>query len=360
MNVMPRRWLLFLVAAAAGCASPANGASPAHGSSPEGRRPVLVELFTSQGCSACPPADAFVRQLPSLGFGRDKVIPLTFHVDYWDRLGWKDPFANGAFTRRQEWYADSGKLRSPDGSAGLDGLYTPQMVVAGSVQFSGQRRETALREMALAGLRPPRFDLTVGMALRGATVDLTVQSTVIGERGPDKDWRLVAALAARSARTVVARGENAGEILDSAAVVRALSDRVTMPPPGSSTRIALSKPADLAWSDCRGRRVCTVRGDARNRSRAGARSTVTGLPQAAKRGPRRGSVVAVVDDPAAAADRHPSAIGTPGDRLGLPGVGDVEELESACSRRTGPPSPTEGAWRAGRRPRGRKPRPGNR
>src|SRR4051794_3159401 len=189
MDVMRRRSLLLLAASAIGCTSPAHGASPAV------RRPVLVELFTSQGCSACPPADAFVRQLPSLGYGRDKVIPLTFHVDYWDRLGWKDAFANGAFTRRQAWYAESGKLRSPDGSAGLDGLYTPQMVVAGSVQFSGQRRETALREMEMAGMRPPRFDLTVGMAVRGSTVDLTVQSTEIGERGPDKDWRLVAALA---------------------------------------------------------------------------------------------------------------------------------------------------------------------
>jgi len=105
-----------------------------------------------------------VRQLPSLGFGSDKVVPLTFHVDYWDRLGWKDPFATRAFTGRQEWYADSGRLRSPDGSAGLDGLYTPQMIVDGAVHFSGQRREVALREMQRAGLRPPELDLAAAVS----------------------------------------------------------------------------------------------------------------------------------------------------------------------------------------------------
>lgn len=210
---------------------------------------MLVELFTSQGCSSCPPADAFVRQLPALGLGRDKVIPLTFHVDYWDRLGWKDPFATGAFTERQEWYARSGKLRSPDGVSGLDGLYTPQMIVDGAVQLSGQRRQTAVREMEAAAARPPAFDLTVRTAVKGSTVDLTVQSTPVGEAGRDRDWRLIAALATKKAHTAVARGENAGETLEEAAVVRALSGRIAVPTERASTRIQLSKPADLAWSD---------------------------------------------------------------------------------------------------------------
>jgi len=179
----------------------------------------------------------------------DRVVPLTFHVDYWDRLGWKDPFASGAFTERQEWYARSNKLRSPDGASGLDGLYTPQMIVDGSVQFSGQRRQTAVHEMEAAAARPPAFDLTVRAAVKGATVDLAVQSTPIGEAGRGKDWRLVAALAAKKAHTAVAHGENAGETLEEAAVVRALSDRIAMPAQRGSTRIQLSKPGDLAWSD---------------------------------------------------------------------------------------------------------------
>jgi hypothetical protein len=190
-----------------------------------------------------------VRQLAALGLGPDKVVPLTFHVDYWDRLGWKDPFASGAFTERQEWYAHSGKLRSPDGASGLDGLYTPQMIVDGAVQFSGQRRQTAVHEIEAAAARAPVFDLAVRTVVKGSTVDVTVQSTPVGEAGRERDWRLLAALAAKKAHTAVAHGENAGETLEEAAVVRALSDRIAMPTGHGSTRIQLSKPGDLAWSD---------------------------------------------------------------------------------------------------------------
>ena len=209
---------------------------------------VLVELFTSQGCSACPPADAFVRELPRLGFGRDRVVPLTFHVDYWNRLGWKDPFSRTAFTDRQEWYASSNKLRSPDGSAGLDGLYTPQMIVDGAVQFSGQRRETAAHEISRAAQQAPAFDLVVRATVRGSTVDLSVEVPGPGAERKARDWRLSAALVAREARTPIPRGENAGEVLEEAEVVRALSERIPLPLPGSPARIQLSKPADLAWS----------------------------------------------------------------------------------------------------------------
>lgn len=148
---MRQRSLVLLTVAAIGCSSTSRAASAS------GRRVVLVELYMSQGCSSCPPADTFVRELASIGLGRDKVVPLTFHVDYWDRLGWTDPFASRAFTSRQEWYATSDKLTSPDGAAGLDGLYTPQMIVDGSVQFSGRRRQIALREIERAGARPPLF-----------------------------------------------------------------------------------------------------------------------------------------------------------------------------------------------------------
>ena len=213
------------------------------------RRVVLVELFTSQGCSSCPPAEAFVRELPGLGLGPDKVIPLTFHVDYWDRLGWKDPFSSAAFTSRQHWYERSGRLRSPDGSGGLDGLYTPQMIVDGAVQFSGQRRETARQEIALAAAHPAPFDLVVEPNAHGAVLDLAVQVTAPEAARRHQDRRVVAALAAKQTRTVVARGENAGQTLDEAAVVRALSERAPMPAGRSAIHLRLVKPADLAWAD---------------------------------------------------------------------------------------------------------------
>jgi hypothetical protein len=237
--------LLLAGTAAFGCSAPAQGApAPA-----PWKRVVLVELFTSQGCSSCPPADAFVRELPGLGVGRDKVIPLTFHVDYWDRLGWKDPFANPKFTARQEQYARAGKLRSPDGPSGLDGLYTPQMIVDGKIHFSGQRREIALREMERAGARPPALALVAEADVRGATVEVAARVSPPGDAKRDQDWRLVAALVAKKARTAVAHGENGGETLDEVSVVRVLSERIPIPGgPGAPLMVRLGKPADLAWS----------------------------------------------------------------------------------------------------------------
>jgi hypothetical protein len=238
--------LAVVVFAAGGCSGGRAEAAPA----PRWRRVVLVELYTSQGCSSCPPADAFVRDLPALGFGRDKVIPLTFHVDYWDALGWKDPFARAIFTSRQGWYARSATLRSPEGERGIEGIYTPQMIVDGQVHFSGQRRDDAAREMERAAARPPLFDLTADAKTNGSTVDVTVQVAAREGATHVRDWRLVVALAATRARTTVAHGENAGETLEEAAVVRALSDRVPLPSSGRGpVTVRLTRPADLAWSD---------------------------------------------------------------------------------------------------------------
>jgi len=235
--------LLLVTVAIAGCGASAVGAPATW------RRVVLVELFTSQGCSSCPPADAFVRDLPALGFGRDRVVPLTFHVDYWDDLGWKDPFATAVFTDRQRAYARSRTLRSPDGQAGIDGIYTPQMIVDGLVHLSGQRRQDAIREMERAAMRPPLFDLVADATPHGSTIDVAVTAT---ERGPTRStpgWHVVVALAATRTRTAVARGENAGATLDEAAVVRALSDRIPLARgPRSTVMVRLTKPADLPWA----------------------------------------------------------------------------------------------------------------
>jgi hypothetical protein len=102
-----------------------------------GERPVVVELFTSEGCSSCPPADALLAELAT----RSDLLALSFHVDYWDRLGWKDPFSSAMATRRQDRYA---RL------LGLDAVYTPQVVVDGHWQTVGSDREAVAQAVAQA------------------------------------------------------------------------------------------------------------------------------------------------------------------------------------------------------------------
>src|SRR4051794_10112623 len=109
-------------------------------------RPVVVELFTSQGCSSCPPADALLRELA----GRADVIALGFHISYWDRLGWKDPLSNEASTDRQKAYASrlSGRV------------YTPQIVVEGTNEIVGSDRAAvaaALRKGPSEAIAPVNF-----------------------------------------------------------------------------------------------------------------------------------------------------------------------------------------------------------
>jgi hypothetical protein len=242
--VMTRHGMLALASTlmAAGCVKTAR-AAPA-----SWNRPVLVELYTSQGCSSCPPADAFVRDFPRLGLTRDKVVPLTFHVNYWDDLGWRDPFAAPANTDRQQWYASSGRLVSPGGAAGLSGLYTPQMIIGGRVHLPGQQRAVATEEIARAAALPAVVDLAADVAVKDDSVAVSLRVSPRAGFDGAQDWRAVVALAAKSARTQVFHGENGGQTLEEAAVVRALSDRLPIARPASGPlRVTLHKPADLGW-----------------------------------------------------------------------------------------------------------------
>ena len=100
-------------------------------------RPVVIELFTSQGCSSCPPADALLNELA----GRKNVLALGFHVDYWDKLGWKDPLSTPGATMRQQGYATE---------FGRNEVYTPQMVIDGTRQAVGSNRAAVLEAIAQA------------------------------------------------------------------------------------------------------------------------------------------------------------------------------------------------------------------
>lgn len=186
-------------------------------------RRVLVELFSSQGCNSCPPADALVGDLPSEGFDRDAVVALTYHVTYWDDLGWKDPYANPLFDQRQITYAQRVPSGRADSETTMRGPYTPQMVVDGRVHFSGSLREVALKQIGDARQRATPIEFDVSAAAQERTVDVHVRATMADGADFDTDQSKVGmfvALAQRSLETEVPRGENAGKQLQEHWVVR--------------------------------------------------------------------------------------------------------------------------------------------
>jgi len=167
---------------------------------------VVVELFTSQGCSSCPPADALLGKLanaPTTDGGT--VIALSFHVDYWNYLGWADPFSSAAYSKRQRWYSRLSGQRS---------VYTPQMVVDGSDAFVGsnaRQARTAIDRHAQR-LKPSVIELSVEP---GAALNVSYQV----DNAPGEAY-LHLALVQMHAQTDVERGENGGSTLSHTGVVR--------------------------------------------------------------------------------------------------------------------------------------------
>jgi len=179
-------------------------------SPPDSRRPVLVELFTSEGCSDCPPADALLARLDATQFVPGaRAIVLSEHVTYWDHQGWRDPFSLEEMTSRQEQYVHR---------FGLDSSYTPQMVVDGVSQLVGNNAQALNHAVASAAQEPKKL-LTIEDAQFNRD---TVQFSVRG--GVDTDARLIAVLAENTTHSEVARGENAGRTLHHVAVVRVMKE----------------------------------------------------------------------------------------------------------------------------------------
>jgi hypothetical protein len=178
-----------------------------------GSQPVVLELFTSEGCSSCPPADAFLKRLDDAGrVGDVEVIPIEEHVDYWDQLGWRDPFSSHDWTARQEQYARA---------LGLRGIYTPQLVVNGRNELVGSSQREALQSITAAG----KFS---GAAIRISTVNVSAESVqfsiAIDDASPEThSAELWLAVTERGLSSNVLRGENEGRNLTHAAVLRSLT-----------------------------------------------------------------------------------------------------------------------------------------
>lgn len=180
------------------------------------RTPVVVELFTSEGCSSCPPADALLARFDAKQpVAAAEVIALEQHVDYWNQLGWVDPFSSHERTRRQQEYADS---------FGNDSVYTPQMVVDGKVEFVGSREWQARQAILEAALQPKMpVDLTAEQngASPGKLV-LTAHVPKLAGAPSNDSVEVYLAITESHLHSDVTRGENAGKALDHVGVVREL------------------------------------------------------------------------------------------------------------------------------------------
>lgn len=190
--------LLALTATAFPCAAETSAPGPT--------APVLVELFTSEGCSSCPPADAVLARLEK----SPNAIVLAHHVDYWNSLGWPDPFSSADATARQRMYGES---------------YTPEAVIDGQTGMVGSREGAVTDAIATAGKRPhAKVDLVA--TPNGAAWDVTAT-------GPADVYL---AIVQDRASVPVPRGENAGKTLDHVGIVRSLKKilgktTVTLPTP---------------------------------------------------------------------------------------------------------------------------------
>jgi hypothetical protein len=216
----------MLIASAAAIAVAAAAATCEVNSPPH--TVALVELYTSQGCSSCPPADRWLSQLPSQ-FGRDRAVPLALHVGYWDYIGWKDPFAQRAFNERQRLLARR---------AGSTTVYTPEVFVGGAELATWSRTGVAARSVAAINARTAsaRIRLKAQPQSSSVKVEAAVEG-VDAARGPVD---LFLALKQHGHATRVSAGENRGETLRNDHVVRywsgalaaAAVQTIALPPDG--------------------------------------------------------------------------------------------------------------------------------
>jgi len=216
-----------------------HGAQPAAHNNSGAPQPVVVELFTSEGCSSCPPADTLLKQLseqqPLDGV---QVVALEEHVDYWNHLGWSDPFSSSEFSQRQSDYARV---------FGNDSVYTPQMIVDGQSELVGSRSLSA-REAIQKAATLPKFIISLQPVSstnpQEAVLELHIENpNGVSPRGGMELW---AAVTEKNLQSDVKAGENSGELLKHAPVVRSLRQlKVPADAAGYQTQIRL--PLEARW-----------------------------------------------------------------------------------------------------------------
>jgi hypothetical protein len=198
-------------ALAALCISPFTFAAD----NPQSRSPVLVELFTSEGCSSCPPADKMLANLDRLQpVAGAQAIVLEEHVDYWNHDGWMDKYSSSELTERQSAYRDRFKLNDD---------YTPQMVVDGATQFNGSDAKAAVQAIQEARSRPKVGVRVSSFSVDGKTVHAHVEADGLGTSFGARKADVFLVIALDTAESQVLRGENKGRDMKHVAVAISLT-----------------------------------------------------------------------------------------------------------------------------------------
>jgi hypothetical protein len=201
--------------------------------------PVVLELFTSEGCSSCPPADALISEL---GGSTKSVIPLAYHVDYWNHLGWADPFSSHQWSERQSDYARA---------MNLEGEYTPQMVIGGGWQCGGSDGTSIARAVAAARSASPlgRTSIQTSLADHGSRklqVKVTAQMLNIAGTGPHV---VMLAIYENGLVSKIGAGENGGREITYDYTVRKLLPAFELDgAKGASASKELNIELDDSWS----------------------------------------------------------------------------------------------------------------
>lgn len=229
-----RRFGLVLAATLAAIA--AAGSARAECSARSGpQRTALVELYTSEGCSSCPPADRWLSGLRAAGVGTDAAIPLAFHVDYWNKLGWPDRFSQAAYSERQRQSAQRNRL---------DFVYTPQFIIDGKDTRSPGTYDALKRQLAQPGRALASIELSASAT--PARIEIAASASLatdVRRRLPE----LFVAVTEDGLSTQVAAGENSGRRLRHEAVVRTLLGPVTVAPDGRA-KLEQSIPLGPDWN----------------------------------------------------------------------------------------------------------------
>ncbi len=217
--------------------APAARLAPAPAAQADG--PVVVELFTSQGCSSCPPADRLLTRLGKDPKLATRVFPLAFHVDYWNYIGWTDPFSSARWSDRQRSYARA---------FGSNRVYTPQLVVDGTTDCVGSQEDLVYRKIHQALARPVAGRVELRLAPGSGPNELQAVADASVAREISGRLELWVALYQKNLTTAVARGENADRTLRNDYVVRRLTKAFTLSGgPGAHGSGTVSLALDPSW-----------------------------------------------------------------------------------------------------------------